>query len=427
MRNSNKIITGLIVLCCLSSIIVEAAENLDDLDVTLDFARQIAANFVYFHTKSQLIGSDEWKDAALSEPVLYYDLNGNVKAYCFSVVKNDQDFGYLILSSKKSSPPIMEFSLKPAPHKRTFPILKQAAQKYILANKLDKKIGAPFFIYLCPSKYLVQFPLIDKTNPQSFNESIYVDMRSAVIVRNVKTEVYTVQHRSKQTIVPWNILQNINALTEQTKIVFALLKDVQAYPYLRSTHSIAVAGLLNYLGMKDKKLPLKAFIAGITTYIEKCLCDLPEKPIIWKIGKGIKEFSVYQGYRIEIDEKCRYSANTEEEIQFADLKIKINKTYPVIVTFLYEPHYHHDLETARQRITGSSVIGTGYLEYQIGQYLAGLDGLFKDEELLIDKKNLATETRNTVTFYNWDGDYSNLIIVSVLKLTKMNGIETKIE
>lgn len=54
----------------------------------------------------------------------------------------------------------------------------------------------------------------------------------------------------------------------------------------------------------------------------------------------------------------------------------------------------------------------GYLSDETGNYIIGHDGLFLNEEPL-SRKGKAPWARQGVTFYNWDGNYSNIILAFV--------------
>ncbi|MCG2677698.1 hypothetical protein L6386_03990, partial [bacterium] len=95
---------------------------------------------------------------------------------------------------------------------------------------------------------------------------------------------------------------------------------------------------------------------------------------------------------------------------------------PVIVTFLYDPEYGRGLGIASQRMSGVSVAGVGYLSDETGNYIIGHDGLFLGEEPL-SRRRKEPWVRQGITFYNWDGNYSNIILAFVNPVRKGGALD----
>ncbi|PGE55973.1 galactose oxidase, partial [Bacillus toyonensis] len=49
-----------------------------------------------------------WKDAQIGQSTILYDLEGQITGYAFQVKKDNQDKGYIIASSEKQTPSIIE-------------------------------------------------------------------------------------------------------------------------------------------------------------------------------------------------------------------------------------------------------------------------------------------------------------------------------
>ncbi|PGA38016.1 galactose oxidase, partial [Bacillus toyonensis] len=49
-----------------------------------------------------------WKGAQVGQSTVLYDLEGSITGYAFQVQKNNQDKGYIIASSEKQAPSIIE-------------------------------------------------------------------------------------------------------------------------------------------------------------------------------------------------------------------------------------------------------------------------------------------------------------------------------
>lgn len=355
--------------------------------VTGETPREAAIKFISIQSKRMI---KEWQGTEVGESTIYYDLEGNPAAYCFSIFEKDRDLGYLILEEGRDNP-VQEFSISLPPHRRNLPGQYQEKIQARLPSPL--KLGPARFLYPCPGVYLVEFPLSEDNQPAG---ATYLDLRSLLVVK------------------PFPISQKFPSFPQSRNphFSFRYLEDVPIYQFFRSTHPLAAAEVLEYRGLRREGEPIKAFIAGLASFLEECLCDLPEKPSIWQVEKGVEGFSAYRQNKLEVIEKCKYSEVTEERITFDDYKRAIDAEQPVIVTFLYDPEYRRGLGIASQRMSGVSVAGVGYLSDETGNYIIGHDGLFLGEEPL-SRKGKEPWARPGVTFYNWDGNYSNIILAFV--------------
>lgn len=60
-----------------------------------------------------------WEGAMISPPKVHYDLDNQIAAYVFSVVKDGKDLGYITISSQDLPNPVLEFSTAQARYKTT--------------------------------------------------------------------------------------------------------------------------------------------------------------------------------------------------------------------------------------------------------------------------------------------------------------------
>lgn len=76
--------------------------------ITPEWAAQIATDHVTREAEAGVI--PEWKESTIGELVEHYDLDGSLSAYVFSVFKEGEDVGYIVVSSKPMDNPVVEFS-----------------------------------------------------------------------------------------------------------------------------------------------------------------------------------------------------------------------------------------------------------------------------------------------------------------------------
>jgi len=67
---------------------------------------------------SNLPGFKDWKNAKLSQPVVYYFPNGTRSAYEFTVLVKGQPDGFILVAAQRYMPPVLEFSKGEAPSRR---------------------------------------------------------------------------------------------------------------------------------------------------------------------------------------------------------------------------------------------------------------------------------------------------------------------
>jgi len=106
-----------------------------------------AAQVAMEHVAKESCVFPEWEGAVLSEPVPHYDLEGNVSAYVFSVLKDGEDVGYVTVCGVAIPNPILEYSTGEARHKRSLPKCKALAAEKGLTIAEAKPIYLGFLSY----------------------------------------------------------------------------------------------------------------------------------------------------------------------------------------------------------------------------------------------------------------------------------------
>ena len=86
---------------------------------------------------------EEWKNAKLSQPVVYYFPNGTKSAYEFTVLVNGKPDGFILVAAQRYMPPILEFGKGESPSKRLHYAQDIARKKgYSLKNQRLLYYGA---------------------------------------------------------------------------------------------------------------------------------------------------------------------------------------------------------------------------------------------------------------------------------------------
>lgn len=85
--------------------------------VTSKEAIIVAQNHMYWISE-HIPNFEDWQDAKLSRPVVYYFPNGTRSAYEFTVLVNGKPNGFILVAAQRYMPPVLEFGKGEAPSKR---------------------------------------------------------------------------------------------------------------------------------------------------------------------------------------------------------------------------------------------------------------------------------------------------------------------
>ena len=152
-------------------------EEKDNSLVTLDYAKKVA-QLNLNDVATGLPRFKEWISADIEYDMTFFDFNGDISAYSFSVIKNGEYLGFILVSGVKENYPILEFG-------RGDILAGNAKEKAdIIASKNAKeksyKQGSVKYLYLGSTFYYAQYELIDSL--QNVKENIIVDLFDEVVV-----------------------------------------------------------------------------------------------------------------------------------------------------------------------------------------------------------------------------------------------------
>lgn len=374
-------------------------------------ARNAAQNFLNIRANLHQGGIQEWKGAELSPPVIYYCTTGDAAAYCFSVVKDEKDLGYIFTSTDKTRFPIQEFSRSPAPHKRSLESCTKIAQSNL---KEGQGLGKPTIIY--PPCMGIYFTLFSVLEGEKEVDRIFFCSRGLFSlpkeILKLKTDL-SLKEVATETEKSWDNLKKTDFKPSKlTRYCFRYIDNMPVYPYLIFCHPTTTAALLDYWGLRKEDEPREDFIAEVARYMKE---ERENGMIIYNIPRRIEQIARIRGYRLKITTKCRNSSNPEELITYQGYKKEIDKGCPPILIFPFGPGAGKDLSTALSQMAQFPCIGVGYSSDPSGDYIIACESLFanENEENIVQEKSLWAKTG--VTFYNWNGTAGNLIVISISK------------
>jgi hypothetical protein len=196
----------------------------------------------------------------------------------------------------------------------------------------------------------------------------------------------------------------------------------------KNSHATATAWLLRHHGVARPGETPERLASTAWVYLQRCDCDLADKPIMWEIAEGLPMiFAARDHVKMAVRERCRYSSKPGETATFQQYVDAIKRNQPVILTFCYDPKTREGLATAKRRVSRCvSVAGIGYVRRGGEDYLICRDGLAAggpDAELVkadrlagdqwgADSKGKPWRQPHT-SLYRWNGSYQNLVMVFV--------------
>ena len=146
--------------------------------LSIDKVKEIAAfSLVDLSTIPEL---SEWGNASVEPDITFYDLDGNVTAYAFNVMKDNQYDGYIIASATKDKYPILEFSNGKLPNKISAITKKSKNEVANYANKNKLNVGKSVPIYEGATFYYTTYDLQDNKNMGK--KKVIVDLVTSEII-----------------------------------------------------------------------------------------------------------------------------------------------------------------------------------------------------------------------------------------------------
>ncbi|WFN36267.1 C39 family peptidase [Methanomicrobium antiquum] len=179
--------------------------------ITLDYAKKIAQ--LHLNDVSEgMSGFSEWTGANVESDLTFYDLNGNIAAYSFSVVKDGNYLGFILISGNKDNYPILEFGKGDIVPEKTKENAQFTAEKFI--GDAGCKLDSVKYLYLGATFYYGQYTF--ENSLQNVKQDVIVDLFNEAVVdlknddsstalTNVKSGSDAISVEDEWTIVNENI------------------------------------------------------------------------------------------------------------------------------------------------------------------------------------------------------------------------------
>lgn len=257
------LLTGILLTSLSSVVFAEANESLVSINeqtsaiLSIDEAKEIAA-FSVVELSGAIPELSEWGNAVIEPDITYYDLEENITAYAFNVMKNSEYDGYIIIPATKDKYPILEFSKGKLPHKISTMAKKSQCTVSNHANKNKLNIGKSIPIYEGATFYYTKYDLQDSKN--TTKKKVIVDLVTSKIISEDADNASASTDKIETVEIgkieeAWNNLENRMAGESngvETLVITATSKDISNVPYYSAnTRGCAPAAGAMVLGYWD--------------------------------------------------------------------------------------------------------------------------------------------------------------------------------
>lgn len=168
-------------------------------------------------------------------------------------------------------------------------------------------------------------------------------------------------------------------------------------PALRSTHAASCAMWAMGVGVVNEKEPYQKVIGDFSGLITRCLCDLPDKPFVHEIEKGLPLFLKLRG------KKGKVKTFVLSQTPWANLKRQFEKSKIAFVTFLYRKD-QKEPKKALWRVDGTTVLSIGFWESPHGFFLIAIP-----PSTINDKPKKISGWSEGITIFRLDGPAVNIV------------------
>lgn len=309
-------------------------KQFDKTPVTLDYAKKVA-QVQLNEAAYSLPAFSEWKDAGIENDMIFYDLEGGITAYSFSIVKNKEKQGFILVSAIRENYPVLEFGkgeIIPTKAKET---ANRIARED--AERKDLTPSSSRFIYLGPTFYYEQYQLSDSLKKTEQNVIIDLFNQKKIDLNSSGLHLASSESDSRKDSTSINIIWKkfdekvdlvnqgvaIPLSTSGTETIYGVPLYDQPSGYPGACAPTASAMILSYwrnhgywnFPSNGDTLIAELYSAMGTSY--------PEGTPDANLESGIESVSQSHGYNIDGMYVDRYS------ITFSGIQSEINEGRPI--------------------------------------------------------------------------------------------------
>jgi hypothetical protein len=215
--------------------------------LSIDMAKEIAA-FYLVELSGTIPELSGWENAVVEPDITFYDLEGNITAYSFDVMKNSEYDGYIITSATKDKYPILEFSKGQLPTKISTMVEKSENEVENYANKNKLNVGESVPVYEGATFYYTTYDLQDSKN--TVKKKAIVDLVTSNLTiqetENFSSSTYNAEMvESEEIEEAWDDLEN--RITEKRADIETVSSQASVYSIQATGYTKNVSDVPYYL------------------------------------------------------------------------------------------------------------------------------------------------------------------------------------
>jgi hypothetical protein len=172
--------------------------QVDKTPVTLDYATKVAQ----LHLTEMAAGLPtftEWTGATAEYDMTFYDTDGAINAYSFSVTKDGKKQGFILVSGIKEEYPILEFGKGDIIPENA----KENANRMAInvAEKKSGNVDSVKYLYLGPTFYYAQYALTDSMQKSEDDVTIDLFNQNEVDLKDDRVSIASMRADSESDVI----------------------------------------------------------------------------------------------------------------------------------------------------------------------------------------------------------------------------------
>ncbi len=175
LKNTFVLLLVALMIISASSIALAGTNDKKSSILSIEDGEEIAL-FYTIELSNTISELADWNGASAEHVITYYDFNGDITAYAFDVIKNNEYQGYILISATKDNYPILEFSKGKLPQmiSEKEKVANNLVTKYATRKSLTVDIAESIPVYGGATFYYTGYKANDITNKT--DKQIFVDL-----------------------------------------------------------------------------------------------------------------------------------------------------------------------------------------------------------------------------------------------------------
>jgi hypothetical protein len=205
-KNTFVLLLVALMIISASSIALAGTNNKKSTTLSIEDGEEIAL-FYTIELSNTISELADWNGASVEHEITYYDFDGDITAYAFDVIKNDEYRGYILISATKDNYPILEFSKGKLPQmiSEKEDLANGLAIKYATVNSLTVDTDESMPVYGGATFYYTGYKANDKMDKT--DKQILVDVVTQEVI-----DLSDIKHSEKKLDSAKSLkIQNIQA------------------------------------------------------------------------------------------------------------------------------------------------------------------------------------------------------------------------